>query len=409
MLGVPKAESRKPESGKARNGFLKRVSLFVISSFRDFVILFENLPTLPFLQFPPIPGGGGKYLGSVTESSPKFPHCPQAEFEEAIVQVVDIQDLSKSYGSIHALKGVTLEVDRGQIFGLLGQNGAGKSTMIKVLLGIVRKTDGIANLLGEPAGTAHVRAKVGYLPEDHAFPGYHTSASLLDFYGRLYGLSRTERMKRIDESLDIVGLRKRKDYKIRTYSKGMKQRLGIASAFFHDPEVIFLDEPTDGVDPVGRKEIRDLLQQLKGEGRTIFVNSHLLGEVEMISDRVAILHQGQLVRMGTVDDLTRQEGRFVVGLAPNEIFPLDEVNKLGFRTEKVGDHHEVIFGTDGQAIDQVMQLLTSKGLHVRHLLEKKQSLEDVFVNMIESGEPGTDEKRKKTQRTERKLPRRIDS
>ncbi len=325
------------------------------------------------------------------------------------MQVVDIHELTKTYGRITALSDVSLQVDRGEIFGLLGQNGAGKSTMIKVLLGIVRKTDGTANLLGQPAGTTSVRAKVGYLPEDHAFPGYHTAASLLDFYGRLYGLTRADRRKRIAESLDIVGLSKRQDYKIRTYSKGMKQRLGIASAFFHDPEVIFLDEPTDGVDPVGRKEIRELLEQLKGEGRTIFVNSHLLGEVEQISDRVAILHQGRMVRQGTVADLTRQEGRFVLGLAPGEAFPTEEVARLGYRTESAGDHHEVLLGTDLAGIDKVLQLLNAKGLRLRHLLEKKQSLEDVFVTMVESGEPGTDAKRQRPQRVERKLARRIDS
>ena len=326
------------------------------------------------------------------------------------MQVVDIHELTKTYGRITALSDVSLQVDRGEIFGLLGQNGAGKSTMIKVLLGIVRKTGGEANLLGQPAGTTSVRAKVGYLPEDHAFPGYHTAASLLDFYGRLYGLTRADRRKRIAESLDIVGLRKRQDYKIRTYSKGMKQRLGIASAFFHDPEVIFLDEPTDGVDPVGRKEIRELLEQLKGEGRTIFVNSHLLGEVEQISDRVAILHQGRMVRQGTVADLTRQEGRFVVGLAPGEAFPTEEVTRLGYRTEAAGDHHEVLLGTDLAAIDKVLQLLNAKGLRLRHLVEKKQSLEDVFVTMVESGEPGTDTKRQRPQRVERKvIARRIDS
>jgi ABC-2 type transport system ATP-binding protein len=322
------------------------------------------------------------------------------------VQVVDIQDLSKSYGRIQALRDVTLKVDRGEIFGLLGQNGAGKSTMIKILLGIVRKTHGEASLLGQPAGTTAVRARVGYLPEDHAFPGYHTSRSLLDFYGRLYGLSRGDRQKRIQEALDIVGLRKRQDYKIKTYSKGMKQRLGIASAFFHDPEVIFLDEPTDGVDPVGRKEIRDLLTQLKGEGRTIFVNSHLLGEVEMISDRVAILHQGKMVRQGTVADLTKAEGRATIGLADGDEFPVEEIARLGYRTEPAGLRHEVLLGTDFGGIDKVLQLINAKGLRLRHLVEKKQTLEDVFVTMVEAGEPGTDEKRRKPQRAARALTRR---
>ena len=190
------------------------------------------------------------------------------------MSVIETKQLRKHYGSIEALKGVTLTVEPGQIFGLLGHNGAGKSTMIKILLGIVKKSEGDALLLGEEVGTTNIRKKVGYLPEDHQFPGYHTGRSLLHFYGELYGLPRPERIRRMDEALDIVGLKKRADSKIKTYSKGMKQRLGIAQSFFHDPEVIFLDEPTDGVDPTGRKEIRDLMITLKNEGRTLFVNSH---------------------------------------------------------------------------------------------------------------------------------------
>ena len=300
--------------------------------------------------------------------------------------VVETDDLEKSYGGVQALRGVSLSVERGQIFGLLGQNGAGKSTLIKILLGIVKKSGGEARLLGEPAGTPSVRRRVGYLPEDHQFPGYHTASSLLDFYGRLYSMPRSDRTKRADEALDIVGLLARKDSKIRTYSKGMKQRLGIASSFFHDPEVIFLDEPTDGVDPVGRKEIRDLLNTLKADGRTIFVNSHLLGEVEMISDRVAIVHQGSVVQQGTVAELTQTEGRFAVGLAPGETFPLEMVEKLGYRTQAVGDQIEVLTGTDLTGIDKVMAMLAERGLHVRHLVEKRQSLEDVFLTMVESKE-----------------------
>lgn len=314
-------------------------------------------------------------------------------------------DLRKTYGAIEALKGVSLTVEPGQIYGLLGQNGAGKSTLVKILLGIVRPTDGEATLLGERVGNARVRRRVGYLPEDHQFPGYHTANSLLDFYGRLYGLSGSDRRKKAEEALAVVGLSKRKDYKVRTYSKGMKQRLGIAQALFHDPEVIFLDEPTDGVDPVGRKEIRDLLQQLKGEGRTIFFNSHLLSEVEMISDRVAILHQGQIVRQGTVAELTKQANRYTIGLAAGQSFPIEDVRGLGYKPETAGDFVEIEV-PEGQSIDPVLALLQAKGLNLRHLVEKKQTLEDVFVSMVETSEPGTD---RRGVRTARPMPaRRID-
>ena len=300
--------------------------------------------------------------------------------------VIETQGLRKDYGGIEALKGVSLAVEPGQIYGLLGQNGAGKSTLVKILLGIVRKTDGDAYLLGESVGTADVRKKVGFLPEDHAFPGYHTARTILDFYGRLYGMSKDDRRTRINEALDIVGLKKRMDTKIKSYSKGMKQRLGIAQSFFHDPEVIFLDEPTDGVDPVGRKDIRELLVQLKGEGRTIFVNSHLLGEVEMISDRVAIMHLGEVVRQGTVADLTRQADKFAIRLADGDEFPADELRQQGYPVTVDGGTAEVELA-DGRTIDPVLDLLSAKRLRLRHLLEMKQTLEDVFVKLIDSTEP----------------------
>lgn len=302
------------------------------------------------------------------------------------MSVIETKHLRKDYGAIEALKGVSLKVEPGQIYGLLGQNGAGKSTLIKILLGIVRKTDGAAYLLGEPAGVAHIRHRVGYLPEDHQFPLYHSANSLLDIYGQMYGLSRSDRKKQAAEALEIVGLKKRADSKIRTYSKGMKQRLGIAQSFFHEPEVIFLDEPTDGVDPVGRKEIRELLLDLRKKGRTIFVNSHLLGEVEMISNRVAIIHKGEMVREGTVADLTRQSNRFALGLAPGQEFPLLEVKAIGFQVETRGERVEVELA-NGQTIDPILELLWSKGLKLRHLVEQKLSLEDVFMTMVEGASP----------------------
>jgi len=305
------------------------------------------------------------------------------------VAVIETRELRKTYGKIEALKGVSLKVEPGQVYGLLGQNGAGKTTLIKVLLGIVRKTDGDATLLDHAAGDAATRKRVGYLPEDHAFPVYHTGYSLMDFYGQLYGVSADDRRKRIPDMLEQVGIAGRMHSKIRTYSKGMKQRLGIAQAMFHDPQVIFLDEPTDGVDPVGRREIRDIMQRLKEDGKTIFLNSHLLGEVELICDRVAILQRGELVREGTVADLTKQTGLFVVGVAAGEAFPADDVIRLGYKVTPAGLHYEVTL-PDGKGIDPVLNLLAEKRLNLRHLVEKKQSLEDLFVSIVDAAEPGTD-------------------
>jgi ABC-2 type transport system ATP-binding protein len=305
------------------------------------------------------------------------------------VPVIRTDNLIKHYGRIEALRGVSLTVERGEIFGLLGQNGAGKTTLIKILLGITRLTDGAAQLLDQTAGSASVRRRIGYLPEDHRFPDYHTGASLLDFYGSLLEVPASDRRKRIPKVLELVGLKGRMHYKCRTYSKGMKQRLGIAQAVFHDPEVVFLDEPTDGVDPVGRREIRAIMQQLKEEGKTIFLNSHLLGEVELICDRVVILQRGEVIREGAVAELTHLQNLFIVGLAPGQAFPREEIQKQGYTVSPNGEMWEIGL-RDGQSIDPVIDLLRGRGLNLRHLVEKRQTLEELFVQTVEEAEPGVD-------------------
>jgi ABC-2 type transport system ATP-binding protein len=310
------------------------------------------------------------------------------------VPVIQTENLVKHYGRIEALRGVSLSVERGEIFGLLGQNGAGKTTLIKILLGITKLTDGSALLLGEPVGTAAVRRRIGYLPEDHRFPDYHSGASLLDFYGALLEVPSSERRKRIPEVLELVGLKGRMHYKIRTYSKGMKQRLGIAQALMHEPEVIFLDEPTDGVDPVGRRHIREMLARLKDEGKTIFINSHLLGEVELISDRVAILHGGEVIRAGVTSELTRQRGLFLVGLTSGQAFPQEDIAKAGYPVSRRGELWEVAL-SDGQSIDPVVDLLRARGLSLRHLEEKRQTLEDIFMETVVAAEPALDAPRRR--------------
>lgn len=298
--------------------------------------------------------------------------------------VIRTDTLVKDYGAVKALRGVSITVERGEIYGLLGRNGAGKTTLVKILLGIVRPTNGEAELLERPTGTVSVRYKIGYLAEDHRFPDYHTGQSLLDFYGQLLGMPRRQRRTRISQMLELAGIAHRAKSKVRTYSKGMRQRLGIAQALLHDPDVLFLDEPTDGVDPVGRRQIREILQRLKAEGKTIFINSHLLGEVEMISDRVGILELGELVREGDVATLTREKGCFVVGLADKQQWPLDELRKQGFPSRRSREEGlwEVVL-TDKQSIDPVVDFLRSKGFSLRHLVEKRQTLEDIFMATVD--------------------------
>ena len=214
--------------------------------------------------------------------------------------VIETANVSKSYrrgfwgkNSFTALNDVSLQVPRGEIYGLLGPNGAGKTTLIKILLGIIRKSAGNATVLGHAAGSMEARRRIGYLPENHRIPRHLTALTALEYYGSLSGMSmsaiRAERMK----LLEVVGLRGRERERVSGYSKGMLQRLGLAQAMLHRPDLIVLDEPTDGVDPVGRREIRDVLKQLADQGHSIFLNSHLLQEIELICSSVAILNHGK--------------------------------------------------------------------------------------------------------------------
>jgi ABC-2 type transport system ATP-binding protein len=217
---------------------------------------------------------------------------------------MELTHVDKRYGRrVHALKDVSLNVSRGEIFGLLGPNGAGKSTLVKILMTVVRPTRAEGFVLGEPVATKSALRRVGYLPENHRFPKYLTGRQTLELFASLSGAPRSERRKRIPELLDQVGMTAWADQKIARYSKGMMQRVGIAQALAGDPDLVVLDEPTDGVDPVGRRDIRDLLVRLKEQGKTVFINSHLLSELEMVSDRVAIMVAGQVARQGTIAEL----------------------------------------------------------------------------------------------------------
>lgn len=296
--------------------------------------------------------------------------------------VVEVIGLHKRYGKVHALRGVSLAVEEKQIFGLLGQNGAGKTTMVKILLNMVRGTEGEARLLGRSSREADVRREVGYLPEGHTFPDYHTAAGVLDFYGTLYKMPRPERHARIDECLEIVGLSEWKKTKIRNFSKGMKQRLGIAHAMFHRPRVMFLDEPTDGIDPLGRRQIRDLMARLRDEGATVFLNSHLLGEVEMVCDRVGILDRGHLVREGTIADLTQTENAVKIRVATDPARFFDGFKQAFPTAVRHDDVMEVTLKEEPE-IDRIVDWLRKHDVSIRGLEAKRMTLEEVFIGLVE--------------------------
>ena len=211
---------------------------------------------------------------------------------------------------IAALDGVDLSVEPGQVFGLLGPNGAGKTTTVKILLGLTRPTAGSASLFGRSVSDPESRRRVGYLPEGHRFPGYLTARQTLSIFGRMSGMDTAAIRRRAPELLERVRLSDWADVRVKKFSKGMTQRLGLAAALVHDPDVLLLDEPTDGVDPVGRREIRDLLQEQAARGKAILLNSHLLSEIERTCDRVAVLRSGKVVAQGRIDELTASKSRY---------------------------------------------------------------------------------------------------
>ncbi|NRA58262.1 MAG: ATP-binding cassette domain-containing protein [Phycisphaerales bacterium] len=339
--------------------------------------------------------------------------------------VVSIKDIHKKYGGfgrkVHALRGVSMDVPRGSIFGLLGPNGAGKSTLVKILITAVKRSSGTGTVLGKPIGRKDTLAKVGYLPEHHNLPKHLTGRQVIEFFGAMTMMPKASRRSRADELLDLVHMRDWHDKKVGGYSKGMRQRIGIAQALVADPDLIILDEPTDGVDPSGRRDIRLVLQQMRDEGRTVFINSHLLGELEQVCDSVAIMHKGQVVSMGTIDELTEGMLRYEIeiegeleaagamfgralpetlgkgestgappttGLAP----PTREglAKRVGMRGElATGESVEVhgnrlwIGTTDAGTIQPVLDAIRAKGGVIKEVRTHRPSLEDLFMQAVE--------------------------
>ena len=231
------------------------------------------------------------------------------------MHAIEIDNLTKSYPLGFwkkqfrpALKGLSLSVERGETFGFIGPNGAGKTTTLKLLMGIIFPTAGSAHILGKDIADAEIKKKVGFLPEQPYFYDYLNPSELLDYYASLSGVSATERKKRIPELLERVGLADSARKQLRKFSKGMLQRVGIAQAIIHDPEVIFLDEPMSGLDPIGRHEIREMIQGLKDAGKTIFFSTHILSDAEALCDRVAVVHKGELRGIGVMSELRSSTG-----------------------------------------------------------------------------------------------------
>lgn len=302
--------------------------------------------------------------------------------------IIATQNLTRHFnrGRVKALQNVSLTVTPGKIFGLLGPNGAGKTTFIKILLGLQRADSGNATMFGISAANPEARTRVGYLPENHRFPEFLSGAALLDYCGRLSGMKdKAERLKRAELLLKRVKMWEWRDTRTKKYSKGMLQRLGIAQALLHDPELIILDEPTDGVDPIGRKEIRDLLVELKAQGKTVFINSHLLSEVEMICDEVAILNKGMLLRQGTVQELTISDQRYRLQASVKDAELMQQIRARASFAEANNGHLDLVV-SGPEPLNEIIDLLRQHRTLIQAIIPHRQTLEESFFQTIQGTE-----------------------
>jgi ABC-2 type transport system ATP-binding protein len=282
--------------------------------------------------------------------------------------------------STQALRGVTVRIERGLIFGLLGQNGAGKTTFTKILLSLVKPSSGTAQVLGGSPADPAIRRRIGYLPEQMRLPEMFKAPALLRLMGQYYGMDRSVMEKRIPEVLQQVGLAGNKK-PIEAYSKGMRQRLGLAQALIHDPELFFLDEPTEGLDPLGRKQVRDLLLQKRAEGKTILLNSHILSEIEMVCDEIMILNEGEVVRRGKPADFTPATGTYRLRVAAVTDAVHDAVQRVVGPVRWEGAVTSFTPRDRGQ-LNQLVDRLRAVPVEIEALEPIRSSLEDYFLELV---------------------------
>lgn len=294
--------------------------------------------------------------------------------------IIETFNLTKLYAGRPGCRDICLSVSEGQVFGFLGPNGAGKSTVVKTLLGLLKPTDGQALVLGRPLGDHQARRKIGFLPENFRFQEWLSGQELLEFHGAMYKMERRYLKERIPAVLEMVNLRGREKERIQSYSKGMQQRLGIASALLPDPELVFLDEPTSALDPLGRKEVRDIIKNLCSESKTVFLNSHLLSEVEMTCDHVAFIKKGTILDQGKLSNFTA--GKRVVNIC-FEGSPriLELIRQVSQEVIAEGERLQVTI-TSADMIPNLADIVVENGGRLFELTTASFSLEDVFINIM---------------------------
>jgi len=297
---------------------------------------------------------------------------------------IEVTDLQKRYGQIEAVAGLTMTVGRGEVFGFLGPNGAGKTTTVKLLLGLARPTGGSGKILGAPLGDLGARRKVGYLPELFRYQPWLKAREVLTLHGELMGMPRSRRGKAADEALGIVGLADRAGDLVGRFSKGMQQRLGLGVALLGEPALVVLDEPTSALDPVGRVDVRGIVRGAAARGAAVFLNSHLLSEVEQVCDRVAIIDHGRVVASGELDDVLGQAETLIrlTGLSESD---LPAIERFGPPTLE-GDLL-AIRPMDAENVPELVAQLVSMGAKISEVRSGRSSLEQRFLELVARDRP----------------------
>lgn len=294
--------------------------------------------------------------------------------------IIETQGLTKKYGNKTACDQINISVEAGQVYGFLGRNGAGKSTCIKMLTGLVYPTSGSGTVLGKPLGDVSAREKMGYLPELFRYQDWMTGLDLLNFHAQLIRLKNTS--DRITSVLKLVGLEGQEKYKVGSYSKGMQQRIGLACALLPNPQLLFLDEPTSALDPIGRKDVRDIIISLKNEGTTVFLNSHLLGEVESVCDNLTIIHKGKVARSASMEELLSQKLTLTIradGIT-GQLFSFLK-NKYD-SLQKLADGSLTVSLNEYDEIPSIASYLVSNGVTLYELTPHRETLESVFMQIV---------------------------
>jgi ABC-2 type transport system ATP-binding protein len=294
---------------------------------------------------------------------------------------IETEGLKKVFGDYTAVKGLTLRVPQGEVFGFLGPNGAGKTTSIKMLLGLVGPTSGSASLLGAPIGDRPTLARIGFLPEHFRFQDWLTAGEFLWLHGELLGMNSPTLKKRRDQLLEQVGLAPFRNKQLRTFSKGMLQRIGLAQALLNHPALVFLDEPTSGLDPVGRRLVRDVIHELRNEGTCVFLNSHLLSEIEVTCDRVAFIRHGEVVRILDLASLNGNESVVTIRASGLTTAMISEMARWG-RDIQFEDEQLTLTVNNEASIPEINRYLVAQGANVYAISPNRISLEEIFIETV---------------------------